>query len=288
MNDVEWAAQTEHRSDTVTASAARALHDLLDGTGAAPIHGAELPPLWHWLAFLSQARQQDLGQDGHPATGGFLPPMHGRRRMHGGGQLDLEATVHVGERLQRNARVTAVQTKPGRSGELTVVTVTAEITSATGRIRERTDLVYREATPPASSLTPPTSRATADPAEQAGGWEIEHLVRVEPTLLFRFSALTYNAHRIHYDRDYATGQEGYPGLVVHGPLQAVLLAHLVDKMEAGRSVRQFRYRADAPAFDTADLILRARKPAADEVELAAFSSGVRTMSATAKLEPRWR
>ncbi|GAA1840577.1 FAS1-like dehydratase domain-containing protein [Asanoa iriomotensis] len=259
----------EHRVETVSASAARALHDLLDDDGGEPpADGDELPPLWHWLAFFPRARQRDLGEDGHPASG-LLPPMPGLRRMHAGGELDIDAGVRVGEPLERTTTVSDVQVKSGRTGELTFVTTHAVVRSATGRLRERTDLVYRR----------PAGSTRAGEAEPAGGWDVERTVPVDPTVLFRFSALTYNAHRIHYDRDYAAA-EGYPGLVVHGPLQAVLLVRLAGAV-AGGPVRRFRYRACAPAYDSADLVLRARRRGPGDIELAAFAAGVRTMSATA-------
>jgi 3-methylfumaryl-CoA hydratase len=233
------------REDLVTATAARALHDLLDRPGEAPQDGDPLPILWHWLAFLPQARQAELGDDGHPRTGDFLPETKGLRRMYAGGEVRVTGAPRVGERMTRTSEVVDVTRKRGRSGELLFVTVEHRIDAG---IVERSDIVYRE---PA-----PAKAATAGEAV------------IDPTLLFRFSALTYNAHRIHYDRDYATAVEGYPGLVVHGPLQAILLANTVT-----RPVTRFAFRSIAPAFD-----IHALRVDADE--LAVYSGHTKTMTAT--------
>jgi 3-methylfumaryl-CoA hydratase len=262
----------------VTDSAARALHDLLDAPGAPPGPGDELPLLWHWLAFLPQAQQGSLAPDGHPATGAFMPPMPGLRRMHAGGSVTVTGELRVEHPMSRRTVVERVETKEGRSGYLTFVRVATSISAgetAGDALTERADIVYLQAIPVALA------------AARAGGfrdddrWQTGRDVAVDATLLFRFSALTYNAHRIHYDRAYAAS-EGYPGLVVHAPLQAVLLAHLAQTLQSHPQLRVFTYRAEAPAFDTAPLLLRARRHNdGATIELVAVSQGTVTMSAEA-------
>ena len=274
-----WEPVAEQRDDVVTAEAAAALHGLLDGVGPAPGHHDALPPLWHWLAFLPNVPQRDLGPDGHPKPGGFLPPTRLPRRMFAGGRLDLPVPVAVGRRLHRTSLVTSVTEKSGRSGDLVFVEVTHQLASA-GRpvIVEVQDLVYRGA-----GGAPP---AAGDPADDAAGWTWEQQLPVDPTMLFRFSALTYNAHRIHYDRAYATEVEGYPGLVVHGPLQAIALAELCRRHLPHHRVTAFSFRARRPAFEGAPLRLRGRLTEDHRVELVAVDAdGHPTMTAEATLEP---
>ena len=217
--------------ELISPEPSRALAGLL----GVPAPGADLPPLWHWVHLLERPAQADLGPDGHPVRGGLLvPPGPDRRRMWAGGRVRLLGTVHIGLEATRQSAVTATVSKEGRSGPLTIVTVTHEV-SQYGRtvVREEQDIVYKGQ----SDVVVPA----ADPTAVAPGeWEIE----TSPTLLFRFSALTYNGHRIHYDRDYARS-EGYPGLVVQGPLQALAMAWLLRPRGQGL----FSYRLLAPLFD---------------------------------------
>ncbi|MCU1475822.1 MAG: hypothetical protein JWQ64_515 [Subtercola sp.] len=271
-----WTASVEKRSDVVTESAARALNDLLDRSLAAPVTGDPLPLLWHWLAFLPQAAQSTIGADGHPIPGEFLPPMGGRVRMYAGGRIAVRGTPRVGQLLERTSLVTAVTSKKGRSGELLFVTVEHSAQSVTGSIDDRNDIVYREPGLPA--------RDSSTPVDIDDGWSWGRTVEIDPPLLFRFSALTYNAHRIHYDRDYATKVEGYPGLVVHGPLQAMLLADAIERVAPTRTVTEFEFRSIAPAFDADPVSIRLRHDLEpDSLELAAFSAGKQTMTARAQL-----
>jgi 3-methylfumaryl-CoA hydratase len=270
----DWQPTTEIREDVVTAAAARALHDLLDRDGPAPQDGDPLPILWHWLAFLPRARQTDIGEDGHPGTGDSLPPTAGRKRMYAGGRVTVTGTPTVGVPLTRSSRVADVTRKTGRTGELLFVAVDHHIAADGGTIDDRNDLVYRDP----SSGSGARSRDADIDADAIWGRD----VAIDPTLLFRFSALTYNAHRIHYDRDYATSVEAYPGLVVHGPLQAVLLADAAARALPGRAVTRFAFRSTAPAFDSHPLHLRVRHGQQGEtIELAAYSDGAPTMTATA-------
>lgn len=273
-----WIPTTEYAADRVTAEAAGALFDLLECPGQKPGAGEPLPLLWHWLAFLPQAKQSHLSPDGHLVTGGFLPPTAGKRRMYAGGQIAVKGRVDVNERLSRSSVVSDVKQKDGVSGPLLFVAVDHEISASRGSIVDRNDIVYRD-------FQANSGHAAGTFPIDDSEWEFGRTIPIDPVLLFRFSALTYNAHRIHYDRDYARRTEGYPGLVVHGPLQAMLLAELVRTAFPQHTVARFVFRSTAPAFDDSPLLLRARlNPENAEVQLAAFTGkGRRTMSATATL-----
>jgi 3-methylfumaryl-CoA hydratase len=272
----EWQPTTEHRVGVVTTESARAMHDLLDIESPSPRAGDPLPILWHWLTFLPEARQSDLGQDGHPRTGGFLPPVGDRVRMYAGGAVTRTGLVRIGEDLAKTSGVASVESKTGRSGELLFVEVDSRLAAENGSLHETSNIVYKQ----------PSPFRSASPGGDLvdGEWSSGREVSPDPTLLFRMSALTYNAHRIHYDRSYATEVEGYPGLVVHGPLQAILLADLLRRSFPAHTVESFRFRSTAPAFDTDPLQLRLRIDADQSTaELAAFSGGRKTMTAQAAL-----
>ncbi|MEV7040960.1 MaoC family dehydratase N-terminal domain-containing protein [Amycolatopsis sp. NPDC051061] len=224
---------------------AQALASLLD----VPEPDGVLPLLWHWLYLLDRPAQADLGPDGHPVRGTVLaPPGPGRRRMWAGGRVRTPGALRMDEPATRTSEVLAMREKEGRSGPLTFVTVAHRITQA-GRlvVDEEQDIVYRagsalDARPDDGPEVPPAP----------GEWSIE----VTPTLLFRFSALTYNAHRIHYDRDYSREVEGYPGLLTHGPLQAVAMAEAA-RARGVEGALEFEYRLVAPLFDHQGLIASA-------------------------------
>jgi 3-methylfumaryl-CoA hydratase len=210
-----------------------------------------LPPLWHWLYLLDRPAQADLGRDGHPVRGTIpSPPGPGRRRMWAGGRIETLGALRCGAPATRRTTVVSVQDKQGRTGPLTFVTVGHQILQhGEVVVDERQDIVYRDAT----SATPVTDGPEVPAADDE--WSIE----VSPTLLFRFSALTYNAHRIHYDRDYAREVEGYPGLLTHGPLQALAMAEAARAR--GGTGRVFEYRLTAPLFDHQGMVVRAvREP----------------------------
>ena len=206
-----------------------------------------LPPLWHWMLFQDWVLASGLGPDGHPERGGFLPPVHDLpRRMWAGGAVSVHAPLRPRDPVRRTSMIEAVTEKQGGSGRLVFVTVRHRIEGPAGlAVEEQQDIVYRGADGAAVKPAPP-----ADPAP-AGAIRAE--VLPDPVLLFRYSALTGNGHRIHYDTDYVRGVEGYPGLVVHGPLQATWLAGLLG----GRALRQFRFRGRRPAFHGAPLALEA-------------------------------
>jgi 3-methylfumaryl-CoA hydratase len=234
-----WIGRTEILKDVVTAAPVRMLRATLDlAPDPAP---PALPPLWHWLYFLPSARQSELGPDGHPKRGGFLPPVPLPRRMWAGGQLEFFHPLHLGDAIERVSTIDDVAVKSGRSGELCFVRVRHEVSSPRGlALREFHDIVYRP------EPVPGAPAPAAEPAPQAR-WS-ERIVP-DDVLLLRYSALTFNGHRIHYDRRYVTQVEGYPGLIVHGPLLATLLAGLGGRQFAGREARAFSFRALKPVFD---------------------------------------
>jgi 3-methylfumaryl-CoA hydratase len=238
----QWVGKTETRSDLVTAAPIAALAATLDIEMDYPKTGDVLPPLWHWLYFLPYPRQSELGPDGHARRGGFLPPVELPRRMWAGGRVEFHRPLRVGETITRTSRIVDVKLKEGRSGPLVFVLVRHEIGDA---LTEEHDIVYRDHPRPADSSPPPR---TAPEVLEAAAWE--RVIHPDDVLLFRYSALTFNGHRIHYDRRYATEVEGYPGLVVHGPLIATLLVDLVRRNLPAAVVTRFEFRAVSPIFDT--------------------------------------
>ena len=218
----------------------------LAGLLGVPRADEELPLLWHWVYLLDRPPQDTLGPDGHPARGGMPdPPGPGLRRMFAGGRVWRHGALRVGSEATRRTWQASAARKQGRSGPLVFVTVRTEVSQG-GQvvITEEQDLVYREA----GADSP--ARSGHSVAAAGRDWP----VTVDPALLFRFSALTYNAHRIHYDRDFARA-EGYPGLVVHGPLQALLMAELARSR--GPAGSEYSYRLVAPLYEDDGLIVSA-------------------------------
>lgn len=239
-----------------------------------------IPPLGHWCYFLAAVPQVGLGPDGHPIRGGFLPPVSLPRRMWAGGQLQWHSDLHIGDRVTKVSTIEQVRTVSGRSGPLVFVTVANEF-SVDGALalREMHDIVYRD-TQSRSASAGAVARPRSVPVAARPMWE--RTVEADSTLLFRFSALTFNAHRIHYDRPYAQQVEGYPGLVVHGPLLATMLLRLASD-ETGRAIRSFSFRAIQPVFDGAPFRLCGRQDA-DVVTLELRNhDGDECMTATAEL-----
>ncbi len=233
MSYKDYVGRTETRTDVV---APHLLHGLAATLGVdAP---DRVPPLWHWMLFQDWLPPDRLGPDGHPKRGGFLPPVHDLpRRMWAGGRLRITAPLHPGDTVRRTSTVLSVNEKQGGRGRLVFVTVGHMIEGSNGlAIDEQQDIVYRGAEGAATK--------TAAPASPAPAGALSRAVHPDTVLLFRYSALTGNGHRIHYDLDYVRNVEGYPGLVVHGPLQATWLAGLL----AGREVASFSYRGLRPAF----------------------------------------
>jgi len=273
----EWVGRTERRGDRITPVPLAALAATLDRDDPAPAKGSAIAPLRHWLYFLPLAPTRELGPDGHPKRGGFLPPVPLPRRMWAGGRLQFRRPLRVGDAIERTSTIASVDTKRGKSGTLVFVLVRHEIAVA-GEVAivEEHDIVYREA-PRQGDPPPARKQAQAD---------VEWKRDVVPgdVLLFRYSALTFNGHRIHYDRRYVTTEEGYPGLVVHGPLIATLLADLARDRVAPSELATFSFRAVAPLFDTAPFAVCGRRDADGGVRLwAQDAEGRLAMEASATL-----
>ncbi|WP_353194241.1 FAS1-like dehydratase domain-containing protein [Pusillimonas noertemannii] len=239
----EWEGRTTEQHDVLTAAPIAALAATLDIERLIQYPPSTLPSCWHWLYCLPTPRQSELASDGHAQKGGFLPPVPLPRRMWAGSRLSFLQPLPIGSAIRRRSSVMNVDAKHGRSGHLVFVLVRHELRSDAGlALIEEQDIVYRE--PPAPSSPAPTPELAPADAE----WEQE----IVPTdmLLFRYSALTFNTHRIHYSLPYCTEVENYPGLVVHGPLIATLLLELVTRQYPDKSLSAYSFRAVSPLFDT--------------------------------------
>ncbi len=236
----QWVGRKESLDDLATAWPAAAMSATLDRHDAPLNEGDAIPEGWHWLYFLETAPASELAHDGHPKRGGFLPPVTLPRRMWAGGRLDFRRPIRIGERLRRDSEIISVEPKSGKSGSLVFVTVRHTVSAASDiAVVEEHDIVYREAAQPGAP-TPP-----GKPAPAPSVWH--HEVMPDEAMLFRYSALTFNSHRIHYDLEYCRKEEGYPGIIVHGPLQTTLLLDLCRR-HAGKPVRKLDYRAVSPLF----------------------------------------
>jgi len=273
-----WIGRTETVDDDLSVWSARAVAAMLDDAKLAPDDGGPLPPLWQWFYFLGLTLQSRLSEDGHPERGGFMPPVALPRRMFAGARMQFHRPLAVGRPATREGVIRDVVEKTGKSGSLVFVTVGYEFRQqGVLCIEEEQDIVYRE---PGAAVAAPEVRKPAPVPD--GSWSRD--VEADSRLLFRFSALTFNAHRIHYDRPYAMGEESYPGLIVHGPLTAVMLAGLVAS-HARRRMTAFSFRNKAPLFDLAPFRLIGR-PDGDRVELEVRGpDGQVTQAATAELAP---
>ena len=238
----QWVGKTEMTTRRIDANQVAALVATLDRAQVLT-DGMVLPPLWHWIFFWDAAPQAALGIDGHPQRGGFLPPVPLPRRMWAGGRLQFLAPLPIGAAATRTSRVESVGAKEGKSGTLAFVTVEHRIAvDGAAAIIEQHDIVYRD-NPRPGAMAP-----AGKPAPAQAAWS--RLITPDPVLLFRYSALTFNGHRIHYDRSYVTEVEGYPGLIVHGPLIATLLLDLLYRNVPDAQVARFDFRAVGPLFDT--------------------------------------
>jgi 3-methylfumaryl-CoA hydratase len=267
-----WLGRTETRFDQLDAARTHALSAALAEPPAAA--GMPLPALHHWLYFWDVRSPEGLGLDGHPAKGGFLPPIALPRRMWAGGRVRFLRPLMVGDAVRKVSTILDIQPKSGRTGELVFVTLRHELSGSDGlAIVEEQDLVYREAASPG-----PAAQLTEIGDAPTAAWHQE--VEPDPVLLFRYSALTMNGHRIHYDREYAVGVEAYPALVVQGPLQATLLAGLARR-HLGGALSEFVFRGMAPAVDGMT-IHACGEPEPDGARLWVQQGPTHTMTATAR------
>jgi len=245
MTHGDFIGRTETRHDVLD----QRLVEGLAATLGVPTPGLEVPPLWHWMLFQDWQRPDGIGPDGHPRRGGFLPPVHDlARRMWAGGEVTFFDAFRTGDAVRRVSTIADVVEKSGGSGRLVFVTVLHEIDGPRGRLlSERQDIVYRGA-----------EGAAIKPGPAAAPWPeaVTTPAATDPVTLFRYSALTGNGHRIHYDFPYVTQVEGYPGLVVHGPLQATwLAAHALRIAGDGARLRHFSYRGKRPSIGDRPLTL---------------------------------
>jgi 3-methylfumaryl-CoA hydratase len=271
----DWLGTEQVAEDHITAFPLAALAATLDSEQS----GDTVPPLWHWLYFLPIAPMSEAGPDGHPKRGDFLPPVPLPRRMWAGGRVTFHAPLKVGERATRTSTIANIEDKTGRSGRLVFVTVQHSI-EAGGELKleEEHDIVYRDA--PQADTRPQQPQL----APQGERWS--RTIDANPVMLFRYSALTFNSHRIHYDYPYATQVEAYPGLVVHGPLIATLLLDLVRRERSDATLQSFAFKALRPTF--ADHAFKVcGSPSADGKTIDLWAKdheGFLTMRATAGIE----
>ena len=263
-----WIGRSEILRDSIGPTPVAALAATLDHPAAPVPPGTPLPPLWHWLYFLPLHRHSELGPDGHARRGGFLPPVPLPRRMWAGSQFEFRTPIRVGDAVERTSTIEDVTSRQGRSGPLVFVKVRHELRcndTAQPALVEFHDIVYRGAMQPGDTEPPPQKAPDLEATEVSGSgvrgpeagppgaqrpqasWE--RTIVPDDVLLFRYSALTFNGHRIHYDRRYVTEVEGYPGLVVHGPLIATLLLDLLHRQAPQAEVTAFRFKAVRPIFD---------------------------------------
>ncbi|GJM12660.1 MAG: acyl-CoA dehydrogenase [Pseudohongiella sp.] len=249
----EWLGKTLTVSDTLTTTPMEALAATLDRADTTFSHGDSLPPLWHWLYFLEPTRQSELAEDGHPNRGDFLPPIELPRRMWAGSRLTFLRPLRAGQSIERTSTIKSVAIKEGRSGKLGFVCVAHELADSEGvLLQEEHDIVYREM-PSENSKEKPALKAEQKP-------DYVRTITPDPALLFRYSALTFNAHKIHYDRDHATKVESYAGLVVHGPLLAIFLLELFAENNPDATLSKFSFKAIRPVFDTESFHACGKKP----------------------------
>jgi len=250
VNVMDWLGRSETFDDTLRLQPASFMEATLD-RDAVLRHGDQLPPLWHWLYFLEAKPASLLGRDGHPKKGGFLPPVELPRRMWAGGRFNFHAPLRLGEPVRKVSTISNIAHKEGRTGALCFVTVLHEIFSGDQlAFSEEQDIVYRE--DPAADAPKPEPKRAPDDAE------IVETVSPTQVMLYRYSALTFNGHRIHYDVDYARDVEGYEDLVFHGPLTATLLVDLATRTY-GRQPDQFSFKGLAPITSNHDFRIEGRR-----------------------------
>jgi 3-methylfumaryl-CoA hydratase len=271
----QWIGRSEEKADIVTAHLVRGLRATLFMKIGDPKPGDAAPFTAHWCLAQPVYPMSQLGPDGHPTRGGFLPPVPLPRRMWAGGELEFVDTLRVGDEMKRSSRISDVTMKTGSTGVLCFVSVQHEVTTPRGvAIRERQDIVYRDV--PTGSQPAAAAKPAMAPAAQH---RETHMA--DEVLLFRYSALTFNGHRIHYDRDYVTKVEGYPGLIFHGPMQAAFLVEFAAKLHGGTAPKKFVYRGVQPLFAGSEFSVNANETPAGMELWTANSDAAPTMKGTA-------
>jgi 3-methylfumaryl-CoA hydratase len=271
----QWIGRTQQARDIVTAHLVKGLRATLFQDIGDPKPGDAAPFTAHWCLAQPVFPMAQLGPDGHPTRGGFLPPVPLPRRMWAGGELQIFEALRVGDEMTRSSVISDVTMKSGSTGVLCFVSVDHEITTSRGTaLRERQDIVYRDN---------PTAQASvsAKPAAPPPPAQVSERHMADPVLLFRYSALTFNGHRIHYDRDYVTKVEGYPGLIFHGPLQAAFIVELAARLHGGTAPKKFAYRGLQPLFEGSEFSVNANDTGAGMELWTANSAGQPTMKGTA-------
>ena len=271
----QWIGRSTQASDIVTAQLVKGLRATLFMEIGDPKPGDAAPWTVHWCLAQPVFPMSELGPDGHPTRGGFLPPVPLPRRMWAGGELEFFDTLRVGDETTRTSRIADVTMKTGSSGVLCFVSVDHLVTTPRGTaLRERQDIVYRDI-----SSAPAAAPAKTAPPPPVAKHRETHMA--DPVLLFRYSALTFNGHRIHYDRDYVTKVEGYPGLIFHGPMQAAFIVELAAKLHGGAAPKKFSYRGVQPLFEGSEFSVNANDTGTGMELWTANSDGQPTMKGTA-------
>ncbi|MCI0142620.1 MaoC family dehydratase N-terminal domain-containing protein [Arthrobacter bambusae] len=269
-----WVSRSETQTDTASRFAATGLAAVLDHRIGPDLDvGFRLFPLAHWLQFPPTATMSELGADGHPKLGGFMPPLPLPRRMWAGSKIAFHSPILVGQQLSRTTTIESITPKHGSSGRLCFVGLRHDV-SADGisALTEHQTIVYREAAEADPAAPSPRRPPRADtPAPE--GWDWSRVKRVDEVTLFRYSALTFNSHRIHYDLPYATEIEGYPGLVVHGPLSATLMMDSFLTEHPGSRLTKFEFSTRSPVFVNEHVHIVGRAAADGTEELAVIASG---------------
>ncbi|HZR85583.1 MAG TPA: MaoC family dehydratase N-terminal domain-containing protein [Bradyrhizobium sp.] len=269
----QWIGRTQDATDTVTAQLVKGLRATLFQEIGEPRTGDPAPFTVHWCLAQPVFAMSMLGPDGHPTRGGFLPPVPLPRRMWAGGEIEFLDPLRVGDESTRTSRIADVTVKTGSTGQLCFVSVEHTVTSPRGvAIRERQDIVYRE-------MGSAQAAPKAPPPPPVAQHRETHVS--DPVLLFRYSALTFNGHRIHYDRDYVTKVEGYPGLIFHGPLQAAFIVEMAARLRGGRPPKKFTYRGVQPLFEGSEFSVNANDNGATTELWTANDAGQPTMKGTA-------
>jgi 3-methylfumaryl-CoA hydratase len=269
----QWIGNKETTAETISVEPLQRMRAMLDYTPKTMTDGEVVPPLWHWAYFINPVRASDLGRDGHASQGEFMPPIPLPRRMWAGSQITFSEPLRVGETARRESTIRDVRLKQGRSGKLCFVEIEhAILVGDELKLTEIHTVVYRDIKQPGDNK--------AEPPEAPDNAQWTRELVPDSTLLFRYSALTFNGHRIHYDLDFCRHQEGYPGLVFHGPLTASLLIDLLRHHNPDKSLASCEFRAFSPLFGDAPLTLNGKMDGTDAILWATNQQGRLAMKAT--------